>query len=516
MVLKKQLMVCTAAIALTGGTALPAAAASWTRGYVVSAYEYAFRYGGRADFSRKGEIEPGVDCPHGSTRHFADPDQTKIAVARQKFRSQQEVDWIAHPPGLDQVRSPLGARFSIWNRAIAYRGYKRGIETYVNPWATDDPGQPQVTSRIGDGFNLDGRIKAGDFVSPDGERGIDNNLYRAWGCDAPWRGNGNATLDLRANDKMLEGLYTMVIRISGNQDPMNDSDATVEIGYSPDKIVKDARAGIAMDYSYRILQSAQYTKLKARIKNGVVETEQVEHLHTPRIAWFYDQTGDTNFTKGKIKLNLATDGLSGTGLIGGYRNWRDLYTENTFAQDGGQQGIREHEDHVSLYFALRRNADGQYNEKTGKYDGISSVYRIRFTSAFVVDPDKPMDIPILAGDLWRKKAFEAIKANTIKGAETRVPQDVPPGTTEASYPGMERRTEGLPSRDFFVKTLDRPHYPDGVARDFGGNPVDDQGNRIDKNGNKLDEDGTPLKPPQKPQQQVRNEPAATLAAAQKP
>ena len=41
--------------------------------------------------------------------------------------------------------------------AIAYRAYKRGIETYVNPWAADDPGQPQVTSRIGDGFNLDGK-----------------------------------------------------------------------------------------------------------------------------------------------------------------------------------------------------------------------------------------------------------------------------------------------------------------------------------------------------------------------
>ena len=186
-------------------------------------------------------------------------------MARQKFRSQQEIDWIAKPPGLDDVRAPVLTRFHIWNRALAYRAYKRGIETYVNPWAADDPGQPEVTGRIGDGFNLDGKIKPTDFVSPDGEKGIDNNLYRAWGCDAPWRGNGNATLDLRANDKMQEGLYTMVLRVSGNQDPMNDSDAMVEIGYSPDKIVKDARGGIATDYSYRILKSAQYTKLKAKI-----------------------------------------------------------------------------------------------------------------------------------------------------------------------------------------------------------------------------------------------------------
>jgi hypothetical protein len=320
---------------------------------------------------------------------------------------------------------------------------------------------------------------------------------------------------MRANDKMQEGLYTMVIRISGNQDPMNDSDATVEIGYSPDKIVKDARAGIAVDYSYRILQSAQYTKLKATIKNGVVETEQVDHLHTPRIAWFYDQTGDTNFTKGKIRLTLASDGASGSGLIGGYRNWRDLYAENTFAQDGGQQGIREHEDHVALYYALRRNADGMYNGKTGKYDGISSVYRIRMTSAFVVDPDKPMDIPILAGDMWRKRVFEAIKANTVKSIATRIPQAVPPGTGEAAYPGMESRGNDLPSRDFFIKTLDRPHYPDGVGMDQRGNPIDDQGHRIDRRGKELDEQGNPVKPAQ-PQQQVNNAAPATLASAQKP
>jgi hypothetical protein len=295
---------------------------------------------------------------------------------------------------------------------------------------------------------------------------------------------------------MQEGLYTMVIRISGNQDPMNDSDATVEIGYSPDKIVKDARGGIAVDSSYRILQSAQYTKLKARIKNGVVETEQVEHLHTPRIAWFYDQTGDTNFTKGKIKLDLAADGLSGNGLIGGYRNWRDLYAENTFAQDGGQQGIREHEDHVSLDFAMRRLADGMPNAKTGKHDGISTVYRIKFASAYVVDPDKPMGIPLVMGDEERKRAFEAIKFNTIKGIETRIPQAVPPGTSEAAVPSMEYDIADLPSKEFFLKTLDRPHY---VGEDANGIPP--------WSGRRRRAAPPPAQPPQqqKPQQQVLND-----------
>jgi hypothetical protein len=439
-----------------------------------------------------------VDCPHGSTVHFANPDQTKIAMSRQKWRSQQEIDWIANPPGVEQVKTPGLTRRHIWVRAMAYRGYKRGIETYVNPWATDDPGEPEVTSRIGDGFNLDGKVGVNDFISPDGEKGIDNALYRAWGCDAPWRGNGNATLDLRANDKMQEGLFTMVIRVSGKQNPVNDSDATVEIGYSPDKIVKDAHGGVANDYSYRILQSAQFTRLKAQIRNGVVQTEQVEHLHTPRIAWFYDQTGDTNFANGKIRLNIAPDGLSGSGLIGGYRNWRDLYAENTFAQDGGQQGTREHEDHVALYYALRRNADGMYNAQTGTYDGISSAYRIRIVSAFVVDPRAPMDIPKLTAEEDRKAAFEAIKLAVIKGADTRVPQAVPPGTTEAAVPAMESEVADLRSKDFFLKTLDRPHY---AGEDANGIPPWDRGPGY----------ATPAKS-QQPKQQARRE--GSVVAAQ--
>jgi hypothetical protein len=283
----------------------------------------------------------------------------------------------------------------------------------------------------------------------------------------------------------------------------------LEIGYSPDKLVKDARGGISVDYSYRILQTSQYTKLKAKIKNGVVETEQVEHLHSPRIAWFYDQTGDANFSKGKVRLNMSADGLSASGLLAGYRDWRELYTENTFAQDGGQQGIREHEDHVSLYFALRRNADGMYNPKTGKNDGISSVYRIKLASAYVVDPENlAMTVPKLALDEERMQAFLAIKANTIKGAETRVPQPVPPGTTEAAVGSFEHDIADLPSKDFFIKTLDRPHY---ANEDKDGIPPWMRRRR----GTVAPPPATPpAAQPAKPQNQVSNEKPTEVASAE--
>src|SRR3989442_7407504 len=104
--MKNRLMACTAVVALMEGSGMTAQAAPWTRGFVVGAYEYAFRYGGRPDYSRGAEIEPGVDCPHGSTIHLANPDQTRIAMTRQKWRSQQEIDWITAPPGVDPTKTP--------------------------------------------------------------------------------------------------------------------------------------------------------------------------------------------------------------------------------------------------------------------------------------------------------------------------------------------------------------------------------------------------------------------------
>ena len=86
--------------------------------------------------------------------------------------------------------------------------------------------------------------------------------------------------------------------------------------------MKDARGNVGVDYSYRILQSDQYTKLKARIKDGVVETEQAD-IHMPQIAWFNNQLRDAFFRQGKIRVVPNSDGTA-AGLVGGYRDFRDL------------------------------------------------------------------------------------------------------------------------------------------------------------------------------------------------
>jgi hypothetical protein len=89
---------------------------------------------------------------------------------------------------------------------------------------------------------------------------------------------------------------------------------------------------------------------------------------------------------------------------------------------------------------MRRHADGMFNAKTGRYDGISTAYRMKLVPVFVVDPDKPMGIPSRESDQGRKKSFDVTAAAMIKAVDTLVPQPIPPGSGEA----QAGRSGGVP------------------------------------------------------------------------
>ena len=77
------------AAAFAAALAQPAAAAPWTRGFVVREYGFAFRYGGREG---RPETAPAADCARGSSVHFDDENEMRKALSRQKWRSKQEID----------------------------------------------------------------------------------------------------------------------------------------------------------------------------------------------------------------------------------------------------------------------------------------------------------------------------------------------------------------------------------------------------------------------------------------
>jgi hypothetical protein len=109
MVLKNLLLGSTVSIAAIV-LAQPAAAAPWTRGFVVATYGFAFHYGGRPQAAK---TDPGADCPHGSAEHFADEDNMRRALERQPWRSQADIATNNKPPGIEQARLPTYVRFYI-------------------------------------------------------------------------------------------------------------------------------------------------------------------------------------------------------------------------------------------------------------------------------------------------------------------------------------------------------------------------------------------------------------------
>jgi len=410
----KNLSLITCALLLS---ATPALCAPWVRSFVVANYEPAFFYGGKI-----GTTDPGSDCPKGSVPNN---DYRKILVT--PFRSAAEVFELTRPVS-ETGRDPI----VLMDDALAHRGFRDGIETYINPFAAPDPGFQQVTGNIAEGFDLDNNPRTGGFTSPVGQQGIDNAFYRVLGCHLSYRGEAyKGYLSARGNDKMLDGLYTMVIRISGNQDPMNDRAAKVEIGYSPDRVVKDAMGNVTADYSFRLAKTAQYTSMPATIRNGIVETAQVEELRIPNFAWYETNRGEALFRKGRVRLVMGADGNI-SGLLGGYRDYRDVYARDTFNVPSGGQSRETtyYQNQIGYYYSLKRNADGLPDARTGELTGISAAYRFVARPAFVVDPETPAvvdsSVPSDRADQERAMFWKAVTSKEISPAIRRRRPAQPP------------------------------------------------------------------------------------------
>jgi hypothetical protein len=357
---------------------LPAAAAPWVRSFVVTAYEPAFLYGGPAATPNA----PGSDCPHGTV-----PDNDYGRLLQTKWRSSAEIAELTKPA------TPSIEPYRVLAPALHYRGFAAGIDTYIHPFAAPDPGLPQVMGRVAEGFDLDGKAATGGFVAPDGTRGIDNGFYRALGCLQAFRGPpGQGALSARANARMQAGLFTMLIRLSGKGSPRRDDHVTVEIGPSPDPLERN-QAGVPLgDYSYRLVRAEQYTKLSGRIRDGLLITDPVADMRVPDFAWSQSNRGEARLLRGRLRLTIAPDG-SATALMGGYRDWRDLYASMAFnvALEGPFLEIPYHEDLIALYYALARNADAMPDAR-GRNRAISTAYRLRLLPAFAVDPAEPLTL----------------------------------------------------------------------------------------------------------------------------
>jgi hypothetical protein len=348
----------------------PSPHAKWTRTYVVEWNEPAMYYG-----AKMGVTDPGTDCPNGTN---PSPDWIKVLV--DAGYTPEEAKWLRDPA--NPTRSPVHGQ-----NQMAFRGKDRA-NVYTDPTSTSDPGLVGVTGTIAEGINLDGDESTG-FTSPSGEKGIDNNFYKALGCWKTYRGPRRLSSGaLNFNDAMRNGAWTSVIVVAGEgQDPMNDDHVKVGFYVSNDKMVKDALGNIARDYTFRIAPDAKHEGvLAARTVNGrIIST-------TPSDIMLRDPSysGDLELLRARVDLEMKQDGTL-TGYVGGYRPWEPVYRGWVNAR-GTVIEVLTWVQLPAVYYALRRNADYSPSGPSGAKTHISFALRIDALPAFVMTPDASKEV----------------------------------------------------------------------------------------------------------------------------
>ncbi|MHB1205946.1 MAG: hypothetical protein ACYCZX_10280, partial [Rhodospirillaceae bacterium] len=98
----------------------------------------------------------------------------------------------------------------------------------------------EVKGKVGIGLNLDGKAGPNDFVSADGEKGIDNQLYRAIGCTRLFRGPDGTYANFTDLWVREMNFNRVLVELTNVDSLTNDPSVDVTIYRGKDKLMTDA------------------------------------------------------------------------------------------------------------------------------------------------------------------------------------------------------------------------------------------------------------------------------------
>jgi hypothetical protein len=260
----------------------------------------------------------------------------------------------------------------------------------------DHPLYKTVQSKIAYGVNLDGDASGEHphdpyvcphqkFVSPIGEKGIDNQYYRAMGCERNHRGPDGKVGDVLIGDKSaLMSDYTIVMILRNVHSLVNDDNVEVLLASSQDKPIVDSQQNFVRNASYHVTKNPKWRNvLRGHIVNGVLTTESSDIVlerqlgNKPRGV-----PTDWNFARSRLKIVFKPDGTL-DGVIGGYVPLI-MYMLQAIGGSAGTVTVADM-DCSSQYRTIKALADGERDPATGQCDRISSAMHIEAVPAFVFD-----------------------------------------------------------------------------------------------------------------------------------
>jgi hypothetical protein len=255
--------------------------------------------------------------------------------------------------------------------------------------------QKTVQGKVSYGLDLDGGSPGPDtcvhenFLGPHGEKGIDNQGFRAMGCMRMWRGVDGTPGDfIKYQQEWLRtGEYTNVLRLRGVDSLVDDDDVEVVIASSLDAPIVDAQQRFVAGATFQLTTNPRWRNvLRGRIRAGVLTTEphkivlrQPVHSgdESPRFG-----RNETIFEKGRLRLTFDRDG-SVKGIIGGYTPLIALFERSAAAGVGATDIVNY--DCASSYNTLKKLADGGRDPKTGQCTTISTAFEVAAIPAYLVD-----------------------------------------------------------------------------------------------------------------------------------
>jgi len=231
------------------------------------------------------------------------------------------------------------------------------------------------------GIDLNDKVDDNDYTDPDGNKGIDNQTQRAWGCTANYR---STSYNLGAFNNWRKFAFNIiVIELTDVDDLINDSDVTLTTYRGMDQPMTDATGGtylpggtqrVDMRFGKQFIQ-----KFKAKIVGGVLTTEAADYA-MPSAGG--SSAADVRYYGARWRLSLTPD--RATGILGGYM---DIADWNTAANQGRSTHHQAYGQAAtpSIYRSMMRNAD-YADPKTGEMIGISTAFKVGLTQVFVTHP----------------------------------------------------------------------------------------------------------------------------------
>jgi hypothetical protein len=285
-----------------------------------------------------------------------------------------------------------------------------GLPACANPQAAGpDTNFRIVSGREAKGYGIDldhrrsrssdvepGICPHDDFVGMNGERGIDNQFYRAVGCLQGYQSNalGNSFAT-----EMLSGSWGILISVSGIDDYRNDGQVDVGFFANADPIMLSPDRQALAYATYAIHRDPKFrAHTTGRIVDGVLTTESVDmRFRKVTNSMFLDRP----LLGAVAQLSLGGDGTV-EGYLAGYTPVVAMYdlefafrdARNAEGQPASQRlialssrgrSLNLHYTCNGIYHALEQLADAHPDRATGRCSSISTQYRIRAIPAFVVD-----------------------------------------------------------------------------------------------------------------------------------